>query len=76
MLFLLLLATFRPRPPEVNKIVGGVFVDANSAERRQKVEHLDLCKKMSLTNPHDSLITNLAAICATASIRDLSLGHS
>ena len=51
MLFLLLLATFRPRRPEVNKILGGVFEDANSAERTQKVEHLN----------HDSTIMH--SIC-------------
>ena len=48
LLFLLLLATFRPRPPEVNRIVGGIFEDANHVERTQQGEHLDLCLAMSL----------------------------
>ena len=52
LLFLLLLAIFRPRPPEISIAVGGMFVDENNREP---------------THPHDSLITNLGAICATAS---------
>ena len=50
--FLLLLAFFSVRPPKIansnHQQLGGVFSIANSAERTQKVEHLDLCEKMSL----------------------------
>ena len=53
LLFLLLLAIFRPRPPEISIAVGGMFADESNRERTQ--------------HPHDSLITNLGAICATAS---------